>query len=119
MSVDVRSSDAETLHRLNRQIESIVRQEASRYRMEMRREEVSKSEPAFIPGHRTSAMALTSEGVWRAFGFDPYIIDTASVRRNNRSFRARARARGPGDEKPGAGAGAGPGSGSDDDLPSP
>lgn len=78
MSVDVRSSNAQTLHRLNRQIESIVRQEAARYRMEMRREDVSKSEPAFIPGHRTSPMVLTSEGVWRAFGFDPYIIDTAS-----------------------------------------
>ena len=78
MSVDLRSSNAETLHRLDRAVESIVREEAARFGMQMHREEVSKSEPAFIPGHRTSPMVLATEGVWRAFGFDPTISDTAS-----------------------------------------
>jgi acetylornithine deacetylase/succinyl-diaminopimelate desuccinylase-like protein len=78
MSVDLRSSDAATLHRLDRAVEAIVRQEAARLGMQMRREEVSRSEPAFIAGHRTSPMIMTTEGVWRAFGFDPAITDTAS-----------------------------------------
>ncbi len=78
MSVDVRSSDPATLHRLDRQIEAIVRDEAARVGMRMRREEVSKSEPAMIAGHRTSPMVLTTEAVWRAFGFTPQIPDTAS-----------------------------------------
>ena len=78
MSVDVRSSNAETLHRLDRQIQAIVQDEAAKFKMQMKREEVSKSEPAFLEGHRTSPMILTSEGVWRAFGIDPYITDTAS-----------------------------------------
>lgn len=78
MSVDVRSSDAETLHRLDRRIEAIVREEAARAGMQMRRESVSKNEVAKLPGHRTSPMVMATEGVWRAFGFDPEITDTAS-----------------------------------------
>jgi tripeptide aminopeptidase len=78
MSVDLRSSDGQTLHRLDRQVESIVRGEAARAGMQVRREEVSKSEPAILPGHRTSPMVLTTEAVWRAFGFNPEITDTAS-----------------------------------------
>jgi acetylornithine deacetylase/succinyl-diaminopimelate desuccinylase-like protein len=78
MSVDLRSSDAETLHRLDREVEAIIRREALRMGMQMRRELVSKSEPAILPGHRTSPMVLTTEAVWRAFGFTPQITDTAS-----------------------------------------
>ncbi len=78
MSVDLRSSDPETLHRLDARVESIAREEARRYGMELRREDVSKSEPAMMAGHRTSDMVLATEGVWRAFGFDPSITNTAS-----------------------------------------
>jgi acetylornithine deacetylase/succinyl-diaminopimelate desuccinylase-like protein len=78
MSVDLRSSSAGTLHRLDREVERIVRREAARAGMQVKREQVSKSEPAFIAGHRTSPMVLTAEAVWRAFGFDPSITDTAS-----------------------------------------
>jgi acetylornithine deacetylase/succinyl-diaminopimelate desuccinylase-like protein len=78
MSVDLRSNDAATLHRLDGQVESIVRREAERAGMKMRREEVSKSEPAALPGHRTSPMVQTTEAVFRAFGFEPDITDTAS-----------------------------------------
>lgn len=78
MSVDLRSTDPETLHSLDARIETIVREEARRVGMQMRREQVSKSEVASIAGHRTSPMVLTTEGVWRAFGFDPAITATAS-----------------------------------------
>ncbi|HET7712937.1 MAG TPA: M20/M25/M40 family metallo-hydrolase [Thermoanaerobaculia bacterium] len=78
LSVDLRSNDGETLHRLDREVERIVRQEAARDGMQMRRENVSKSEVAKLPGHRTSEMVLTTEGVWRAFGATPEISDTAS-----------------------------------------
>ena len=78
MSVDLRSSDAATLHRLDAEVETIVREEAARFGMQMKRENVSKSEVASLPGHRTSEMVLATEGVWRAFGFDPEITNTAS-----------------------------------------
>jgi acetylornithine deacetylase/succinyl-diaminopimelate desuccinylase-like protein len=78
LSVDLRSSDSETLHRLDREVERIMRKEAARYGMTMRRDTESKSEVAALPGHRTSPMILTAEGVWQAFGFKPEITDTAS-----------------------------------------
>jgi acetylornithine deacetylase/succinyl-diaminopimelate desuccinylase-like protein len=78
MSVDVRSNDADTLHRLDAEVERIVREEAARDGMTYRREVVSKSEVAKLPGHRHSPMVLTAEALYRAFGFDPEISDTAS-----------------------------------------
>jgi acetylornithine deacetylase/succinyl-diaminopimelate desuccinylase-like protein len=77
-TMDLRSSDPATLHRLDANIEAIVREEAARSGMQMRRESVSKSEVASLPGHRNSAMVQTVEGVFRAFGADPHITDTAS-----------------------------------------
>ncbi len=78
LSVDLRANDADTLHRLDREVETIVKREAARAGMQMRRENVSRSEVAKLPGHRTSEMVLTAEGVWRAFGATPEITDTAS-----------------------------------------
>jgi tripeptide aminopeptidase len=78
MSVDLRSSDAETLHRLDREVEALVHEEAARVEMTARRENVSRSEVARLEGHRTSPMVLATEAVWRAFGFDPRITATAS-----------------------------------------
>ena len=78
MSVDLRSSDGKTLHGLDREVETIVREEAARLGMSMRRERVSRSEVAKIEGHRTSPMVLATEAVWRTFGFRPRIADTAS-----------------------------------------
>lgn len=78
MSVDVRSTDPETLQRLDRTVEAIVREEAARHGMQVKRERVSRSEVATLPGHRTSEMVQVTEGVWRLFGFTPEITDTAS-----------------------------------------
>lgn len=78
MSVDLRSEDAATLRRLDREVEAVVRRVAERHGMTVRRESVSRSEVAKLPGHRHSDMVRTVEGVWRAFGFDPEITESAS-----------------------------------------
>jgi tripeptide aminopeptidase len=78
MSVDLRSSDAATLHRLDGEVEAIVHEEAAKLGMTARRENVSRSEVARLEGHRTSPMVLATEAVWRTFGFDPRITATAS-----------------------------------------
>ncbi|HEX7704890.1 MAG TPA: M20/M25/M40 family metallo-hydrolase [Thermoanaerobaculia bacterium] len=78
MSVDLRSVDGDELLRLDREVEAIVAGEASRLGMRMRRESIAKRTPAVLDGHRTSPMIVTAEGVWRAFGFNPSISNTAS-----------------------------------------
>jgi acetylornithine deacetylase/succinyl-diaminopimelate desuccinylase-like protein len=78
MSVDLRSTVAEQLHGLDAQIQRIVTEEAQRAGMTMKRDVVSVSEVASMPGHRNSEMVRTTEAVFRAFGLDPSITDTAS-----------------------------------------
>jgi tripeptide aminopeptidase len=78
MSVDLRSVDGDELLRLDREVEAIITDEASKLGMRVRRESVSKRTPAVLAGHRTSPMVITAEGVWRAFGFNPSISNTAS-----------------------------------------
>ena len=87
MSVDLRSTVPEELHRLDAQIHSIVSEEAERAGMTMRRDVVSTSEVATLPGHRHSEMVLTTEAVYRAFGDDPEITSAAS---NHSSVALRA-----------------------------
>jgi acetylornithine deacetylase/succinyl-diaminopimelate desuccinylase-like protein len=78
-SADLRSSDQESLLWLDREVESIVNDEARRAGMTVKRDVESKSEVASLPGHRNSEMVQQVEAVWRAFGFDnPPITDTAS-----------------------------------------
>lgn len=78
LSIDLRSTNQEALQRLDQSIQRIVTEEATRQKMTMRRDLVSVEEVASLPGHRNSAMVLTAEAVYRAFGFDPEITDTAS-----------------------------------------
>jgi acetylornithine deacetylase/succinyl-diaminopimelate desuccinylase-like protein len=86
-ALDLRSSDEATLKRLEREIETIVNEEAARVKMTLKRDVESTEEPAAIAGHRDSQMVHTTEAVWRAFGFDPPITDTAS---NHTSAALRA-----------------------------
>ena len=53
----------------------------------MKRDVVSTEEVASMPGHRYSPMVLTAEAIYRAFGGDPGITDTAS---NHTSAAIRA-----------------------------
>jgi len=78
LSVDLRSTVAEQLHGLDAQIQRIVTEEAQRAGMTMKRDVVSVSEVASMPGHRNSEMVRTTEAVFRAFGQEPSITDTAS-----------------------------------------
>lgn len=86
-SADLRSNDEASLKRLERQVDAIANEEASRAGMKLRRDVDSKEEVASLPGHRNSEMVRTAEAVWRAFGFDPPITDTAS---NHTSAALRA-----------------------------
>jgi tripeptide aminopeptidase len=87
MSVDLRSTVQADLQRLDAAIQQIVEEEAARAGMTSRRDVVSTEEVASLPGHRNSEMVATVEAVFRAFGFDPEITDTAS---NHTSAAIRA-----------------------------
>jgi acetylornithine deacetylase/succinyl-diaminopimelate desuccinylase-like protein len=78
MSVDLRSTVKEQLHGLDARIQQIVTEEATRAGMTMKRDVVSVSEVASMPGHRESEMVRTAEAVYRAFDQEPTITDTAS-----------------------------------------
>ena len=86
-SVDIRSTEPESLRMLDAEVSRIFAEEAARERMTVRPEVVSKEEVASLPGHRHSPMVLTAEAVYRAFGFDPSITNTAS---NHSSAALRA-----------------------------
>lgn len=86
-SVDLRSTDPESLRRLDSSVARIFAEEASREGMTVRAEAISKEEVASLPGHRTSPMVRAAEAVYRAFGFDPRITNTAS---NHSSAALRA-----------------------------
>ncbi|HEV7766445.1 MAG TPA: M20/M25/M40 family metallo-hydrolase [Thermoanaerobaculia bacterium] len=87
LSVDLRSTNQAELERLDGVIQKIVSEEAARVGMTMRRDVESVEQVASLPGHRNSAMVATAEGVYRAFGFEPAITDTAS---NHTSAALRA-----------------------------
>jgi len=86
-SVDIRSTDPESLRTLDTSVARIFSEEASREGMTVRPEVISKEEVAALRGHRASPMVLTGEAVYRAFGFDPQITNTAS---NHSSAALRA-----------------------------
>lgn len=86
-SVDLRSSDERTLKRLDAQVDTIVREEAARAGMTATRDVTSMEDVASTPGHRESEMVRIAEAVWRSFGFQPQITDSAS---NHSSAALRA-----------------------------
>jgi tripeptide aminopeptidase len=87
-SIDLRSNDEAKLKQFDATIDKIVREEAARVGMTVRRDVDSTEEVASLPGHRNSEMVQTTEAVWRAFNKeDPPITDTAS---NHTSAALRA-----------------------------
>jgi acetylornithine deacetylase/succinyl-diaminopimelate desuccinylase-like protein len=87
LSVDLRSTIQTELKRLDEVIQKIVAEEAARVGMTTKRDVVSIEEVASLPGHRNSPMVAFAEGVYRAYGFDPEITDTAA---NHTSAALRA-----------------------------
>ncbi|MEO8215928.1 MAG: M20/M25/M40 family metallo-hydrolase [Acidobacteriota bacterium] len=78
-SLDLRSTNAADLDRLDGEIRSIVEKEAARVGMTMRQETISRDQVAQIPGNRLSPTVMISEAVFRATGVvDPSVTDTAS-----------------------------------------
>ncbi len=78
-SVDLRSTDAAVISKLNEKIERIVRDEAARVDMTVRVEKISDERPAQIENQRFAPLTLTTEAVHEVLGFNnPGITPTAS-----------------------------------------
>jgi tripeptide aminopeptidase len=82
-TVDLRSTSNEVLADLEKQIETILHEEAARAGMQVKTDVISKSPAASIPGHRESDLVRLAEAVHRVMGFDPPITNAGS---NNSSI---------------------------------
>jgi tripeptide aminopeptidase len=82
-TVDLRSTSNEVLADLEKQIETILHEEAARAGMQVKTDVISKSPAASIPGHRESYLVRLAEAVHRVMGFDPPITNAGS---NNSSI---------------------------------
>src|SRR5947207_11168518 len=78
-TVDLRSTSNEVIADLEKQIKTILDEEAARAGMTVRTEVISTSPAASIPGHRESYLVRMSEAVHRAMGFDPPITNSGST----------------------------------------
>ena len=86
-TVDLRSTSNEVISELEKQIDAIIREEATRAGVTVRTEVISASPAALIPGHRDSPLVRMSEAVHLAMGFvNPPITETGS---NNSSAALR------------------------------
>ncbi|HEX5705051.1 MAG TPA: M20/M25/M40 family metallo-hydrolase [Pyrinomonadaceae bacterium] len=77
-TVDLRSTSNDVLADLEKQIQTILNEEAAREGMTVKTEVISKSQAASIPGHRESYLVRMSEAVHRVMGFDPPITNAGS-----------------------------------------
>ena len=77
-TVDLRSTKNEVIADLEKQIASILQEEAKRAGMTVKTEIISTSPAAVIPGHRDSQLVRIAEAVHRTLGFDPPITPTGS-----------------------------------------
>jgi acetylornithine deacetylase/succinyl-diaminopimelate desuccinylase-like protein len=77
-TVDLRSTSNEVIADLEKQIKTILDEEAERAGMTVKTEVISTSPAASIPGHRDSYLVRMAEAVHRAMGFDPPISNSGS-----------------------------------------
>jgi len=77
-TVDLRSTSNEVIADLEKQIKSILDEEAARVGMKVKTEVISAAPAAAIPGHRESYLVRISEAVHRVMGFDPPIGNAGS-----------------------------------------
>jgi tripeptide aminopeptidase len=85
-TVDLRSTSNEVIADLEKQIQTILNEEAARVGMKVKTDIISTSPAATIPGHRESYLVRISEAVHRVMGFDPPIGNAGS---NNSSAALR------------------------------
>jgi acetylornithine deacetylase/succinyl-diaminopimelate desuccinylase-like protein len=81
-TVDLRSTSNDVLADFEKQIATIVNEEATRAGMTVKTEVISTSPAAMIPGHRDSYLVHMSEAVHRVMGFDPPIGNAGSNNSN-------------------------------------
>ena len=77
-TVDLRSTSNDVIADLEKQIQTILDEEAARVNMTVKTEAISKSPAASIPGHRESYLVRMTEAVHRAMGFNPPITEAGS-----------------------------------------
>src|SRR5205807_3544200 len=77
-TVDLRSTSNDVLADLEKQILTILDEEAARAGMTVKTDVISKSPAAIIPGHRDSYLVRMAEAVHRVMGFDPPITNAGS-----------------------------------------
>jgi tripeptide aminopeptidase len=77
-TVDLRSTSNEVIADLEKQIQTILNEEAARVGMTVKTDIIGASPAAMIPGHRESYLVRISEAVHRVAGFDPPITNAGS-----------------------------------------
>ena len=77
-TVDLRSTSNEVIADLEKQIATILEEEAKRAGMTVKTETISQSPAAVLPGNRESQLVNIAEAVHRALGFDPPITNAGS-----------------------------------------
>ena len=77
-SVDLRSTSNEVIADLEKQIATILEEEAARVGMKVKTDIISQSPAAVLPGNRESNLVKISEAVHRAMGFNPPIGNAGS-----------------------------------------
>ncbi|HEU5237809.1 MAG TPA: M20/M25/M40 family metallo-hydrolase [Pyrinomonadaceae bacterium] len=82
-TVDLRSTSNDVIADLEKQIKTILDEEAARAGMTVKTDVISTSPAASIPNHRESYLVRVAEAVHRAMGFDPPITNSGS---NNSSI---------------------------------
>jgi tripeptide aminopeptidase len=77
-TVDLRSTSNEVIADLEKQIQTILNEEAARVGMKVKTDVIGASPAATIAGHRESYLVRISEAVHRVMGFDPPIGNAGS-----------------------------------------
>src|SRR5215208_1004446 len=77
-SLDLRSTSNDVIADLEKQIATILNEEAKRAGMTVKTDVISSSPAAVLPGNRESQLVKIAEAVHRAMGFDPPIGNAGS-----------------------------------------
>lgn len=77
-TVDLRSTSNDVMADLEKQIKTILDEEAASAGMTVKTEVISTSPAASIPGHRESYLVRMAEAVHHAMGFDPPVTNSGS-----------------------------------------
>jgi len=86
-TVDLRSTSEEVIADLEKQIATILSEEAEREHMTLKTELISHTPVSALAGNRDSELVKIAEAVHRAMGFDPPITNAGS---NNSSAALQA-----------------------------